>query len=230
MSARRGGRSAVLALGGTCSVLGAVCWVLGAGCLVLDAARWVLPAAVSAQERIANGRLETRSAAQGLERAVSAVGAASTTGWVGYRLPAAPGSRHVCSTGSRIMLESPAEFFVLARLEAGRIGRLRVATPECEIDAGGTMVTWMSDVKPAESAAWLSKLVTTTPETRDGLRRVIRPALAALAMHADAGVPALAEIARTSPNRDVRRQAVSWLGQSTDPRAVTFFEEILTAK
>ena len=44
----------------------------------------------------------------------------------------------------------------------------------------------------------------------------------------DAGVPALIRIARTHPERAVRRKALFWLGQSGDPRALALFEELLT--
>ena len=43
----------------------------------------------------------------------------------------------------------------------------------------------------------------------------------------DDGVPLLIQVSRTNPNPAVRRQAMFWLGQSRDPRAVRFFEEIL---
>ncbi len=44
---------------------------------------------------------------------------------------------------------------------------------------------------------------------------------------AEEAVPALIEIARTSPEAKLRRSAIFWLGQSDDPRARAFFEEIL---
>ncbi len=43
----------------------------------------------------------------------------------------------------------------------------------------------------------------------------------------DEGVPKLMDVARTNRNPEVRKQAMFWLGQSNDPRAVKFFEEIL---
>ena len=42
------------------------------------------------------------------------------------------------------------------------------------------------------------------------------------------GVPKLIEVAQTNHNREVRKQAMFWLGQSHDPRALAFFEKILT--
>ena len=46
----------------------------------------------------------------------------------------------------------------------------------------------------------------------------------------DEGVPRLMEIARTNRNPEVRKQAMFWLGQSKDPRAIKFFEDILLKK
>jgi hypothetical protein len=44
---------------------------------------------------------------------------------------------------------------------------------------------------------------------------------------ADEGVPALIHIARTSPQREIRKSALFWLGHSGDPRALALFEELL---
>ena len=43
----------------------------------------------------------------------------------------------------------------------------------------------------------------------------------------DEGVPKLIDVARNNRNAIVRKQAMFWLGQSNDPRAVKFFEDIL---
>jgi HEAT repeat protein len=44
---------------------------------------------------------------------------------------------------------------------------------------------------------------------------------------ADDAVPTLIQLARTNKNFAVQKQAVSALGQTKDPRAVTFLEELL---
>jgi len=44
----------------------------------------------------------------------------------------------------------------------------------------------------------------------------------------DEAVPKLIEIARTQKNREVQKQAFFWLGQTHDPRALAFFEQVLT--
>ena len=40
-------------------------------------------------------------------------------------------------------------------------------------------------------------------------------------------VPKLIEVARSNKNPAVRKQAMFWLGQSRDPRALEFFQEVL---
>jgi HEAT repeat protein len=43
----------------------------------------------------------------------------------------------------------------------------------------------------------------------------------------DEGVPKLIAVARTHRDPEVRKQAMFWLGQSGDERAVQFFEDVL---
>ena len=192
---------------------------------------WWMPAgAPSAQAPIANAKIDTRAATQGLEREVRAVAATGSTTWIGYRLPAVAGSHRTCSNGTRVLLEAPSEFFVLARVEAGRIVKVRAVTPECEVDAGGMPVVWLNDVKASESVEWLATLVGTAADTRDGMQQVARPSMTAIGLHADTGASTLLAIARTTKNQEIRRQAMSQLSQSTDPRAISLFEEILTAR
>ena len=49
-------------------------------------------------------------------------------------------------------------------------------------------------------------------------------------MPKDEGVPRLIEVARTQKNPEVRRQAFFWLGQSHDPRALAFIEQVLETR
>ena len=46
-------------------------------------------------------------------------------------------------------------------------------------------------------------------------------------MPKDEGVPKLIQVAETNRNSEVRKQAMFWLGQSNDPRALEFFEKVL---
>ena len=46
----------------------------------------------------------------------------------------------------------------------------------------------------------------------------------------DESVRRLIDVARTNRNPEVRKQAMFWLGQSQDPRALAFFEEVLRSR
>ena len=150
-----------LELGARCLVLGTRCLALGAECLMLGVGCWVLGASgvVHAQAPVTNAKVDMRSAAQGVDRVVQSVAATRMPAWIGYRLAAAPGVRRTCGgNGSRVLLEPPSEFYVLARMEAGEIVRLRSFTPECDIDAGGLPLVWLTDLKPADGVAWLMQI------------------------------------------------------------------------
>ena len=44
----------------------------------------------------------------------------------------------------------------------------------------------------------------------------------------DEAVPKLIAVARSQRNPEVRKQAFFWLGQSHDPRALAYIQEVLT--
>ena len=90
----------------------------------------------------------------------------------------------------------------------------------------------------SQTLFWLAqragdKAVSTIREAieRDPELEVKRQAVFALSELPDhEGVPLLIGIARQHRNAEVRRQAFFWLGESEDPRALAFFEEILTSR
>jgi hypothetical protein len=87
------------------------------------------------------------------------------------------------SRGSRITLEPPTEFLILARLEGGVVSRVRTFTPDCDVDAAGMTLVWLSDVKVDESLTWLASLVTAAEDTGERRDRVAKTAIAAIALH-----------------------------------------------
>jgi hypothetical protein len=185
-----------------------------------------------AQERITNAKMQTTSGAQGVSRAIRDIASRPTPTWVGYQVPmVADDGRRLCDgRAPRVFLEPAATFTVLARLENGNPARLRTFTPECDIDAGGMPLVWLTDVKPDDSVAWLASLVTTQPDAprRDSLST---RAIEAIALHATpAAVPQLISLARGTKNADVRKDTMAWLGRSRDPQALKFLADLLTSK
>jgi len=88
----------------------------------------------------------------------------------------------------------------------------------------GQALFWLAQragQKIAESA--INDAISNDPETE-----VKKKAVFALTqMPAGQGVPLLIQVARTNRNPEVRKQAMFWLGQSKDERALAFIEEVL---
>jgi hypothetical protein len=93
---------------------------------------------------------------------------------------------------------------------------------------GGTRrqaVFWLGQAAGDAATAGLAGLTDDASLDRD----VKEQAVFALSQRPrDEGVPVLIRIARANPDREVRRKALFWLGQSNDPRALALFEELLT--
>ncbi|HZQ54438.1 MAG TPA: HEAT repeat domain-containing protein [Bryobacteraceae bacterium] len=83
---------------------------------------------------------------------------------------------------------------------------------------------WMAQKAGARAAAAITDAIQNDPNTEVKKRAVF--ALSQLPK--DEGVPKLIDIARTQRNPEVRKQAFFWLGQSKDPRAIAFIEQVLT--
>jgi HEAT repeats len=205
----------------------------------------VLPA--RAQERISNAKLETRSAAQGIEREVRAVASRGGVVWIGYSVPMTVASRlsfdnnsygacwlggwgadgnsktanELVSRGSRVRLEPPSELLVLARFENGEIVRVRAFTADCDVDAGSAAVVWFTDVRPDDSVAWLATLANSS-RAANRTDRVAQSAMSAIAFHqVQAADRVLVAMARDDVSRRVRGQALFWLATRASREALS---------
>ena len=90
----------------------------------------------------------------------------------------------------------------------------------------GQALFWLAQRAGQQAVAVITGAIDTDPDTE-----VKKKAVFALSqLPKDEGVPRLMEVARNNRNPAVRKQAMFWLGESRDPRAVTFFEEILNRK
>jgi len=115
----------------------------------------------------------------------------------------------VAQRGSRIVLEPPTEFVVLARVERGAVERVRTFTPDCDVDAGGMPIVWLSDVRPDDSIAWLTTLVLA------GEEKLAKSAMHAVAMHdAPAADGALESFVAPARPEWLRSDTSFWLGNA----------------
>ncbi len=203
-------------------------------CGLLLAVAW--PAGAQ-QARIQNAQLLPRPAAAGLEREFRELVASQTApAWIGYAVPLPSGMRYSCCTshwsggcpleGNRVLsfstnepqgfkLEGATHLLVLFRTEQRRAHKLRTFTDDCELDAGGLPVHWLSDVRPAASVALLASFVDASKQqsANKGVERLGWAALRALALHADPTADrALERFVAPSQPETLRRRVTSLLG------------------
>jgi hypothetical protein len=87
----------------------------------------------------------------------------------------------------------------------------------------GNALFWLAQRAGQKAVGTITAAIENDPDTK-----VKEKAVFALSqLPKDDGVPLLIQQARTNKNPVVRKQAMFWLGQSKDPRALKFFEEIL---
>ena len=90
----------------------------------------------------------------------------------------------------------------------------------------GSALFWLAQRAGQKAVGTITAAIENDPDTE-----VKKKAVFALSqLPKDEGVPLLIDQARNNKNPVVRKQAMFWLGQSKDPRALKFFEEILTKR
>ncbi len=186
-------------------------------CAALAAMLW--QAAPGQPPRLRNGVLEERRAGAGLtslwgQLLVTHPGAF----WIGYGVEgrARECGENCCGAERPIRLEPNGPVAVLYRIEQQRLDRIRTAALDCEVEAGGLPVVWLSGVGAGDSIAHL-----------EGLAGV-RGAVAALAMHRDAGaLEALLRLARSHAAGRVRGDALFWIAQRAGEKAAPAITEAI---
>jgi len=202
------------------------------------------PLARAEQPHFVNATLETRSGAD-LSAAFDGISRAETKpAWVAYSVPAAPGRHFTCcgdsehhggvhdccrcrlergenvsltqDDGHSVKLEGNGSAAILIRVENRRPEKVRVLSPDCELDAGGLRVYWLTGVKPDQSVALLASFVKAGRQADDKAEangRLGDGALTAIAVHAgDAADHQLETFAAAGHEEKLREHAAFWLG------------------
>ena len=129
-------------------------------------------------------------------------------------------------------LEAVPEVLVLFRVGGKKVVKIRVFSADCELDAGGRAVYWLTDVQPAESVRWLASLISAEEgEHRgedDDAPHLTDGALAAIAFHADPEADAALEhfIAAGQPDR-IREKAAFWMGTARGRRGYEVLDRMV---
>jgi HEAT repeats len=209
------------------------------------------------QSQFVTAKLETRSINQGLEAAVTQITAESQQPvWVAYEVPAIRPDHSVCcgnlqndgqdsfcgtckleqkeddsflerNRNQTIKLEDASQLTVLFRVDQKRVTRIRVASENCNLDAGGLHVVWLTGVRPEESVTFLSRYVIEKGQDRDDEEGISQEALMAIAQHADASADrALASFVALGQPSSLRDKTSFWLGASRGKSGVILLEKM----
>jgi HEAT repeat protein len=114
--------------------------------------------------------------------------------------------------GGAVKLEGSERIAVMYRVADRRVQRIRVFSEDCELDAGGRVVQWLDNVRPADSVALLESF---TAADADGRTRILDGAVTAIALHGDpAADAALDRLAAATQPESVRKKVTFWLGSA----------------
>lgn len=195
----------------------------------------VLAAATLSAQPVAieNARFVPLSWQGSLEQALNQrIAAQQQPAWIGYWVPASESEVHICchddccqgcgledqefsiNSSREVELEGSGRLLVLLRAESGQLGKVRVYSADCPLDAGGLEFLWLDQVPAAESVAFLSALVESSQP-----KRLRQGAMMAIAHHGDGSADTAME-SFVEPQRPVslRKQAAFWMGAARGER------------
>jgi HEAT repeat protein len=116
--------------------------------------------------------------------------------------------------------------FYVSRKPRATDDLIRMAHDDESRHVRGQALFWLAQKAGHRAAGTITDAIENDPDTSTK-----RSAVFALSqLPKDEGVPLLIQVARTNKNPAVRKQAIFWLGQSGDPRALAFFEQVLSPK
>jgi hypothetical protein len=104
---------------------------------------------------------------------------------------------------------------------------IRIAKEDSSQDVRKQAVFWLGQKASAESVKALKDIVD-APDSESGLKDQAVFAISQLPK--EKSVPMLIDLAKANKNPSIRKKAIFWLGQSGDPAALKFFEDILLKK
>ena len=204
--------------------------------------------------RIENAKLETDAVGTSLDATFRELaGKAEAPEWVGYSVDEIAGERGVCCDNNwndgncgtcrlekenggtvssshaegSIKLEGARRLVVLYRLEAKQVVKIRVASEDCVMDAGGLPFVWLTGVKAQESVALLATYVRSPYFEEHGERKIGNGALTAIALHADASADRTLESFTAPEQREsLRRHAAFWMGAARGKAGLTALQRM----
>lgn len=183
-------------------------------------------------QNIENATVKRTDATRGVGAAIAAIGSATPT-WFAWTAPIR--GRSICcwdgagknkgccgrckldggngfsisdedEDDGPVPLGQRSEMLLVARVEHGKVRNVRLFSASCGLDGQGKTIQLLTNVSPESSIDYLLGQIRNAD--REG------QLLAALSLHDHPQVdPALIQLARHDPDKEVRRHALFWLGQ-----------------
>ncbi len=133
--------------------------------------------------------------------------------------------KRIAKSDSSSEVRSQTTFALSISREPGALDEMiRMAHEDESSHVRGQALFWLAQKAGQKAASTITGAIENDPDTE-----VKKKAVFALSqMPHEEGVPKLIQVAQSNKNLEVRKQAMFWLGQTNDPRALEFFEKILT--
>jgi hypothetical protein len=176
---------------------------------------------------VVNGTLDVRALTGPLDRELDTlVGRTTDPMWVGYSVATrSRGDDGGCWSGNDgvrvgrvgpIKLEGSDALYVLYRIADRGVDKIRFASAECPLDAGGLTVRWLTGVSALASVDWLTRFA-----TGESARRLQNQAVVAIALHSDPpAIDRLLSFARDGKDARLRGDALFWVAQRAGDKAM----------
>jgi hypothetical protein len=131
------------------------------------------------------------------------------------------------ATNQVVKLEGGQRLAVLFRLQDKHITRVKLASEDCVLDAGGLPFIWISGVKTPDSVAFLSGYVLEGFANGGEKHSIGHEALTAIALHdGQEAEEALEPFTAAAQPEELRKQAAFWLGAARGKDGVTALQRM----
>jgi len=204
-----------------------------------------------------NTRLDVRAGGSNLGTTMKGIVAtADSPMWIGYAVAGVPGEHGDCcgnyregknghssgvwhlekehGSGGRswqgkkdAQLEAGNQLWILYRADKRRIERIRLLSNQCQLDAGGLRLIWLTEVKSEESVAFLSEFVQGGEISGGDENQIGEEALTAIAFDgAAAADKALEKFSSRGEPEELRKRSSFWMGAARGAAGLAQLEKM----
>jgi hypothetical protein len=193
-----------------------------AGVFVFTASIVVGSIGLAQQPPVSHAQVTSKSADRGLVPEIDALKSESAPVWIGYSVPVVEKFSHGWDSGRVAYLEgvrpsaeegdssarpSFDHALVLMRVAGGVVEKIRVESPDRELDGGGLRFVWLNNVAVDDSLKTLVSLV-----KQNANKKLVNGGVMAISIHrTPAATQELIALASPANDRGLREQAAFWL-------------------